>query len=224
MVSIIACTIRDSMMENIFNNFDRQLWREKELIIILNNDSMEKDRWEAKSTKYDNVSIYQLPQAMTLGDCLNFGIEKARYEIVAKLDDDDYYSEYYFNEAMLAIHSNNSQLIGKERAFLYFEEQKSLNYYEQLGQPLGGTIIFKKEVYQKVKFPSIVGAGTDYFFLQLCKENKINMNSTSEYNYVYIRKNNSHSHTWNITNNELSKRVIHYKNINDYIPTITKKF
>ncbi len=48
----------------------------------------------------DNVSIYQLPEEKTLGECLNFGIEMAQYDIVAKLDDDDYYSPYYLTEAM----------------------------------------------------------------------------------------------------------------------------
>ncbi len=113
MVSLIACTIRDNMMNNIFENFSRQKWEEKELIIILNNDKMEISKWKEKALGYKNVTIYQLPQQKTLGNCLNFGIEKAKFDIVAKFDDDDYYSPYYLIEAMKIFKTTNAQLVGK---------------------------------------------------------------------------------------------------------------
>lgn len=40
MVSVITCTIREEYIENVFKNYEQQLWKDKELIIILNKDTM----------------------------------------------------------------------------------------------------------------------------------------------------------------------------------------
>ena len=42
-----------------------------------------------------NVRVYQLHEKATLGDCLNYGVIKSKYDIIAKLDDDDYYGPNY---------------------------------------------------------------------------------------------------------------------------------
>ncbi|WP_226665462.1 glycosyltransferase [Metabacillus litoralis] len=235
MVSVVACTIRDSMMDNIFSNFNRQLWQKKELIIILNKDKMNKQKWEEKASTFDNVSIYQLPEEKTLGDCLNFGTEKAKYEIVAKLDDDDYYSEYYLTEAMMAFASTNAQLIGKGKSFMYFEKQKLLTI-RRLGNEnqrvktnvkgglKGGTLMFKKEIYPEIKFPSKVGSGTDSSFVGLCKRKKLRIYSTSRYNYVYIRKSNSDSHTYKRSNKVLLQKSRRVGKISNFVPKVTKAF
>lgn len=68
MVSFIACTIRDLMIDNIFNNFNRQLIEDKELITVLNKDDMNKKTREEKAQNFRNVFSYQVPQEKTLGE------------------------------------------------------------------------------------------------------------------------------------------------------------
>ncbi|WP_043934158.1 glycosyltransferase [Bacillus sp. EB01] len=229
MVSLIACTIRDIMMDNIFENFDRQLWADKELIIILNNDNMELNKWKERAQNYPNVSVYQLREEKTLGECLNFGIEKAKFDHVAKIDDDDYYSPYYLTEAMEIFDTTDAQLVGKGKSFMYFEEKKLLTI-RQLGSEnkpgksslKGGTLIFKKELYPNLKFPSRKGSGTDSKFVKRCKENNVRIHTTSRYNYVYLRRSDSNSHTFSRSNKALIKRSKVIGKVKNYIPKITK--
>jgi glycosyltransferase involved in cell wall biosynthesis len=229
MVTLIACTIRDNMMNNIFENFSRQKWEEKELIIILNNDKMEISKWKEKALGYKNVTIYQLPQEKTLGNCLNFGIEKAKFDIVAKFDDDDYYSPYYLIEAMKVFKTTNAQLVGKGKSFMYFEKQKLLTI-RRLGTEnkagksslKGGTLIFKKEIYPKIKFPSRKGSGTDSAFVGICKRKNIRIHTTSRYNYVYIRKSNSNFHTYKRPNRILRQRSQIIGRVKNYVQFTTK--
>jgi glycosyltransferase involved in cell wall biosynthesis len=231
MVSLIACTIRTNMMNNIFENFSRQKWKEKELIIILNNDKMEIEKWKEKALGYENVTVYQLPQKQTLGNCLNFGIEKAKYDIVAKFDDDDYYSPYYLTEAMEIFNNTNAQLVGKGKSFMYFERQKLLTI-RRLGTEnkagksslKGGTLIFKKEIYPKIKFPSRTGAGTDSAFVGMCIRRKIKIHTTSRYNYVYIRKRNSGFHTFKLSNKRLKQKSQIIGRVKNYKQYTTKVF
>lgn len=231
MVSFIGCTIRDEMMDNIFENFDRQEWGEKELIIILNKDEMEIEMWKKRSKDNDNVSIYQLPEEKTLGECLNLGIEMAQYDIVAKLDDDDYYSPYYLTEAMEVFTTTDAQLVGKGKSFMYFEKDQLLTI-RKLGSEnqagisslKGGTLIFKKEIYPKIKFPSIIGNGTDSKFVSACKRNNIKIHTTSRYNYVYIRRANNNSHTYKRSNKTLKQKSQVIGKVKNYVPVITKAF
>ncbi|QMV40785.1 glycosyltransferase [Cohnella cholangitidis] len=103
MVSIITCTMRNSFMPNVFKNYENQKVRKKELIIILNQDDMDIEEWKKEAKKYNNAFVYQLPERYNLGKCLNFGIQAANYDIVAKFDDDNYYGRYYLTEAMDAL-------------------------------------------------------------------------------------------------------------------------
>jgi glycosyltransferase involved in cell wall biosynthesis len=219
------------MMDNIFENFERQEWKKKELIIILNKDKMNIKKWKRRSMGIENVSIYQLPEEKTLGECLNFGIEKARYDIVAKFDDDDYYSPYYLTEAMEIFLTTDAQLVGKGKSFMYFEEQKlltirSLGSENKPGKSSlkGGTLIFKKEIYPDVKFPSRVGNGTDNKFVGLCKKKDIKIHTTSRYNYVYIRRSNKNSHTFKLSNTKLIYRSKIIGKVSDFVPVTTKVF
>ncbi|MBS4176688.1 glycosyltransferase [Lederbergia citrea] len=231
MVSLVACTIRDNMMENIFENFERQEWGKKELIIILNKDDMEIEMWKERSKDKDNVSIYQLPEEKSLGECLNFGIEISQYNIVAKLDDDDYYSPYYLTEAMEVFTTTDAQLVGKGKSFMYFEKEQLLTIRNIGSENLagssslkGGTLIFKKEIYPNNKFPSIVGNGTDSKFVRACKRSKIKIHTTSRYNYVYIRRANNNSHTYKRSNKTLKQKSQIIGKVENYVPVITKDF
>ncbi|MBS4192716.1 glycosyltransferase family 2 protein [Bacillus sp. FJAT-49705] len=231
MVSIIACTIRDDMMDNVFNNYSRQLWPDKELIIILNNDNMKIKKWQKKAEQYENVSVYQLSEDKTLGECLNFGIEKAKYDIVAKFDDDDYYSPYYFSEAMEIFQTTDAQLVGKGVSFMYFEKNKLLTLRKigsenQAGKSglKGGTLIFRKEIYPTIKFPSHKGSGTDSKFVRKCRKKNIKIYSTSRYNYVYIRRVDKNSHTYKQSNAKLKKKSEFKKKVENFESYVTKEF
>lgn len=228
MVSIIACTMRDQMVDNVFKNYERQAWKEKELIIILNNDQMLMDKWQSKANQFHNVSIYQVPEEKTLGDCMNFGIEKAKYDIIAKLDDDDYYSSYYLTEAMDAFNTTDAEFIGKGTSFLYFEENELLTLYKRSNENeagidflKGGTLLFKKSIYPKNKFPS-QKTGSDSHFRRQCISNNIKMYSTSRYNYVCVRRADLRSHTYQLPPGEFMKNCEVIERTSNYEPIITK--
>ena len=115
LISIITCTKRENFIENVYENYQRQEWQDKELIIILNNNAMSLKKWQTKAKSYENVSVYQLSEAISLGNCLNFGIEQSKYDYIAKFDDDDYYSPKYLTQAMSELRGREHLLLGKYR-------------------------------------------------------------------------------------------------------------
>ncbi|MGG1518121.1 hypothetical protein ABE504_22070 [Paenibacillus oryzisoli] len=58
-VSIITCTNRPQFFNNIVRNFQRQQYPAKELIIILNQDSMPLAEYRRKVRDVPNVRVYQ---------------------------------------------------------------------------------------------------------------------------------------------------------------------
>lgn len=200
-VSIVVCTNRPQFFNNILTNFNRQQYKNKELIIILNHDSMNLESYRNRVRHYANVSIFQVPERISLGQCLNAGIERARFPLIAKVDDDDYYSAYYLKEQVGALRRTNSDIVGKHSCLVYLGASKKLlvrspeeaSKFVEFVQ--GGTILFKKEVLRKVRFTDR-SVGEDVTFLRQCRKKGFKTYATTPYNYVYHRRQNKKSHTW----------------------------
>lgn len=200
-VSIIVCTNRPQFFDNILQNYNRQRYKGKELIIILNHDSMNLQLYQNRVRNYANVSVYQVPESISLGQSLNAGITRARFPLIAKFDDDDYYSPFYLKEQVNGLRRTKSDIVGKHSCLVYLGASKTLlvrspkekNKYVEFIQ--GGTLLFKREVLKKVRFTDR-SIGEDVTFLRQCRNRGFKTYATSPYNYVYHRRQNKKSHTW----------------------------
>ena len=222
MISIICCTMRENFIENVFLNYENQVLEAKELIVILNKDDMEVNKWKKRASVSKNVSVYHLNEKRTLGECLNYGIKKARYNFIAKFDDDDYYAPKYLEQSMILFEKTNADLIGKTTVYMYFENEKILSLYKPGkenkfvdGGLRGATLIFKKEISKKVKFPKL-NLGEDSFFVNQCFKNNFKLYSANRNNYVCLRFSKKGHHTWKVDNNNLLKRAVIICRTEDY--------
>lgn len=200
-VSIITCTNRSQFFNNILENYRKQQYKNKELIIILNKDCMNLKEFQRKTLSYDNVSVYKVPEKISLGQCINCGIAKARFPLIAKFDDDDYYSPFYLKEQVKALRRTKSDVVGKHACLVYLEASKKLiirsfsEKYKYVEFVQGGTILFTRRVTKRVRF-SDRSVGEDVTFLRNCKKKGFKTFATSPFNYVYMRRKNKKSHTW----------------------------
>ncbi len=216
-------------MDNVFENYERQRYKDKEMIIVLNRDDMDINKWRKKASQYKNVSVYQVPQKYKLGKCLNYGIERAKHSIIAKFDDDDYYGRYYLEESVNKMHSHNVPVIGKNGCFIYFEPKKALMLFRggrqdrYQGFIKGGTLMFKKYVWKNIKFNEKKRHGSDVAFLSGCRKRGYKIYSVSKYNYVCVRREDVKSHTQKTPTEEYMDRCKLVKHTTDYIPYVTKK-
>lgn len=183
------------------------------------------DRWLKKAKKYPNVQIYQLHEKAALGDCLNFGIMKSNYDIIAKFDDDDYYGPEYIKSSMDAFNNKDISIIGKNSLYIYFKNKKALihvsgNENAVTDTVAGATLMFRKSVFQKVQFEK-VNRAEDYFFIKECKEKGFAVYSTDRYHFAVIR-NDAEKHTWKIADNELMEwgEIINFTD--DFKPLVSK--
>ena len=154
-ISVITCTNRDYSLNNILDNFLRQDFIEKEIIIIINNNKIDLKKWENTTSKYKNIRIYKLDERLSLGRCLNFGVNKAKYEIIAKFDDDDYYGPKYLSDSIKNFHISNADIVGKHTIFVYFIDDnflaiKDIDHENQYVHFVNGSTLMFKNIFTKV--------------------------------------------------------------------------
>lgn len=223
-ISIVVCTMRKNSLQNVFENYERQLYKNKEMIIVLNNNKMNINEWRKKAKSYDNISVFQLDENISLGKCLNFAVSKARYDIIAKFDDDDYYGRKYLSDSIKAL--KYADIIGKAASFVYFKKSKTLAVRSPLKENKyvkhmdGPTLIIKRHVLDKIAFADIP-KGVDTRFSKDCINNGFKIYSTNKFHHVYIRSESSEDHTWKIPNNDLLRLCRKVRqNVVDFTPFV----
>lgn len=202
-VSIVACTNRPAFFANMLDNYARQRYSRKQLIVIVNKDGVDLKALGRQAARLPDVSVYRVPERISLGQCLNCGISRARYPLIAKFDHDDYYSPYYLNEQVRALLRTGSSVVGKNACFVYLaasrrlivrspgERQRFMNFVQ------GGTILFRRKVLKDARFADI-SLGEDVRFLRSCARKGHRVYATSPYNYVYVRRKDKSTHTWKV--------------------------
>lgn len=222
-ITVITSTIRPQFMDSIFENYNRQSYEKRELIIILNKNDMDINLWKEKANHYKNISIYQIDEKFSLGECYNFCVEKSSYDYIAPFDDDDYYAPNYLQDISEAFKISNADVVGKRTRYIYFESLGILaisggrnenSYVDHIDGP---TLSFNKKIFDRVQFRNIP-CGIDVEFCKDCVANGIKIYSTNRFNHVYIRHSSSHGHTWQIDDKRLllcgGCRIV--KKTNDY--------
>ena len=210
-ISVITPTMRKSQIHQVFFNFLEQRFEPKELIIIINNDEISRTEFEKLKPKGSNIYIYQVPESKTLGECLNIAIKKAKYNYIAKFDDDDYYAPFYLTEMYNAFKKEECDIVCKQSIFYYLEAYRKLILLSRIGQNkqvirgAGATIGAKKSIFHEVQFAHRK-RGTDTDFFIKCFNKKLKCYSTSSYNYLCFRSSNEKQHTWQVTAQEIEKK------------------
>ncbi len=202
-VSIITCANHPRFFSNILNNYRTQRYKRKELIIIINKDSISLKDWKKKTAIYPDVTVYKVPERISLGQCLNCGISRSKYPLIAKFDHDDYYSPYYLREQVKAMLRTGSPVVGKHACLVYLAASNKLiirspqEKNKHVGFIQGGTLLFRRSILKDVRFSDLT-LGEDVKFLKDCSNKDHAIYATTPTNYVYIRRKNKSTHTWRV--------------------------
>ncbi|MDD3269857.1 MAG: glycosyltransferase, partial [Syntrophomonadaceae bacterium] len=175
---------------------------------------------------YADIRIYQRDEHISLGECLNFAIERANYDYIANMSDDDYYAFPYLQNAMAAFTYTDADVIGKGSLYVYFEASKILaallpgreHCYVQAAA--GATLVYRKEVFARVRYPD-VNLGEDTLFIRKCVEEGIKIYSNDRFNFVYLRRPNPDDHAWKVRDDWLLESCEVVSQTDDYITLIT---
>ncbi|NET11885.1 MAG: glycosyltransferase [Okeania sp. SIO1H6] len=213
LVSVVAATNRPEYLENCLENYTRQKYTHKELLLVLNNNSYNLEEVRQKVSSLPNVKVFQVNEEKTLGECLNLGVDNSRGDYIAKFDDDDLYGSHFLGDMILAFSYTNAAIVGKQTYYGYLEDCEKLvirfpgREHRYTNLVSGGTMVIKRKVFEQVRFP-YKPFGTDTAFLKSCVESKLKIWSSDKYNFVQKRKLDTSYHTWKINEAEYIKNSI----------------
>jgi cellulose synthase/poly-beta-1,6-N-acetylglucosamine synthase-like glycosyltransferase len=226
-ISIIVSTNRPQFMNHMLRNYLRQRWTKKELIVIVNKEYVDMRPYQRMARSIANIQVFHLPPSRnTLGRCLNFATNRAKYSYVAKMDDDEYYAPLYLVGMMRAFRRSRADIVGKKAYFIHLSGSQLL--LQRFNTPnrfvnivSGGTIIFKRKVWNQVKFPNR-SIGEDVVFCSSCRRAGFKIYSADLYNFCALRRKNPKSHTWQVQDQQFiahrhSKVIARTNNYRSYV-------
>lgn len=227
-VSIVTCTKRSYCMDTLFRNYGRQNYGKKELIVILNHKNLRTNEYLEAAKPYRNVRIYSMPDHVTLGKCLNYGVKLSRYNLIAKFDDDDYYAPGYLTESMRKLLKTDADIVGKRAHYMYLQGSNRLllryadkaDKYVSLVQ--GATLLVKRRVFKRVRFPDL-NRGESIGFCSDSLAKGYRIYSGSPYNFIAIRRKNSKDHTWIVSDKDLLSRKVKVFTANDIRKFVSRR-
>ena len=226
MVSVIMCTNRPHNIDIMIDNYLRQKYRNKQLIVVINKNDCNIESIRKKLTGISEHKLIIEDEKNSLGKCLNSAVNASEGEIISKMDDDDIYGDHYLADAITAMNYSGADVVGKDSHFAYVESADSLvlirenrdcRYSDFI---IGATLTVRKEVFDKVTFHDI-SRGEDSQFLRDCQEKRVSIYSTDAFNYITIRSSNLDNHTWKIEDNKfLEKSTFICKGLNQSLVCI----
>ena len=209
-VSVVISTCRPRNVTHALENFARQSYQEKELLLVLNNSSFDIDAIRAHARACPNVHVLQMEGQPTLGACLNRAVREASGAYIAKMDDDDHYGERYISDMMLAAAYSDAEILGKGAYFAYLEGPNEMALrevradHQYTDMVAGASLTVRREVLERVTFQNR-SRGEDTAFLMEAVQAGCRVYSADRFNYVSVRRANPAKHTWKIKDAEFLK-------------------
>ncbi len=207
-VSVLMPTMRPENVARCLDNFVKQAYRDKELILILNNAEFDLDAIQRDVELIPNAQVLHVEGRPTLGDCLNRGVEAASGKYIAKMDDDDLYGERYLSDSILAASFSDAEIVGKGMHFVYLEAPDTTALLEKTPEHTftffvrGATLFIRTEVTRDIPFDSI-SIKEDTNFQRAAAQAGCRIYSADRFNFVQVRTRLLSDHTTQTPDTEL---------------------
>ena len=146
------------------------------------------------------TEVLQLSERLSLGECLNRTIEASGAEILAKIDDDDFYGPAHIEDGVHALEYSGADIVGKGAQFTYVETEDRTVLRRQReqetflgGSPTGATMLVRRRVWEQVGFPHRPRQ-VDVLFTRAARHNGSQVYAGSPWEFCYVRS--ARAHTW----------------------------
>jgi len=157
MVSICTPTFnRRPFLQYIIKCFERQTYPKDRMEWIIIDDGTDKvEDIFAPYVEIYNIKYFKYDDKMTLGKKRNLAHEKCSGDIIAYMDDDDYYPPERISHAVETLQKNPDALcVGSSIMYIYFKHITKMYQFGPYGpnHSTAATFAFRKELLQQTSF------------------------------------------------------------------------
>jgi hypothetical protein len=209
-VTIVVPTNRPAQLDDVFGFVGRQRHDRIQLVLVQHGfEVSESDLTRrAKETGVDELVVRAAGAAVTLGRCMNLGLEAADGEFVAKMDDDNWYGPNYLRDLVRAFSYTDAEVVGKWAHLVHLQGSgatllrfpEAEHRYVKLVQ--GGTIVARRSTARQLQFDDLPRR-VDTTFLEKVTAAGGKVYSSDRFNFVSVRRADADGHTWKITEEQM---------------------
>ena len=181
---------RRAFARHALQYFINQDYPNRELIIVDDGNDPIGDLAEG----LPGVRYFRLPARKSIGAKRNLACQQAQGEIIAHWDDDDWYSSDRLRYQVMPILAGNADLTGLENAFVlqlpsaeFWTTNPQLHKQLFVGNVHGGTIVYRKELLQGIRFPEVNLAEDAWFLRYAASRGKRLQRLSNPGVFVYVR-------------------------------------
>jgi hypothetical protein len=122
-VSVVLVTRRADYLAHAARQIAKQSYEPCEVVVVLHGPRFDRRSEDLlRELAPQPCVVVRVEEELSLGAALNRGVEAASGEIVAKMDDDDWYDAEHLWELVHARDHSSAQLIAKASEFVYLAE------------------------------------------------------------------------------------------------------
>ncbi|MGV2954013.1 glycosyltransferase family protein [Glutamicibacter sp. AGC46] len=209
-VSVIAATRRPEQLAHMLSTIGAQTDVELQLILVSHGFQPERKIISEALEKgnFRDVVTVNADSKLSLGQCLNLGIERSGGDFVAKMDDDDLYGCYYLADQINALRFSGADLVGKQAHYMYLEgtNRTLLRMADREHRftdiVMGPTLLGTRNLFEEHRFADR-SRGEDTDFLNRIGQAGARIYSADRFNFVQMRSAGT-GHTWQANDRELA--------------------
>lgn len=121
-VSVLLVTKRPEYLEHIVPQIQRQSWNALELVVVLHGvDRLTSEQEQTLQSYTRESTVLRVDENLSFGAALNLATDAASGQIVAKMDDDDWYGPHHIEDLILAREYSSADLVGCQVEFTYLD-------------------------------------------------------------------------------------------------------
>lgn len=121
-VSVIVATRRPDMVRRILMQIDAQVDVDVEIVLALHGGAFDVNGVRNIAARIDApVEIVEVASHVSLGEALNLATNRCTGDLVAKMDDDDWYGPAHLVDLFLALQYSGATLVGRPAEFIHLE-------------------------------------------------------------------------------------------------------
>ncbi len=203
-VSILLCTNRPHRVASALQGFATQEDVDLDVVMVAHgfDPSTHEIQDAIAASGIDQVTTIAVDSELTLGECLNLAVESSTGEVLAKMDDDDFYAPRYLADLLDALDYSGADIVGKQAHYMYVESQNATLHrfghreHRFTDFVMGPTITGYRRVFDQIPFQRR-NTGEDSSFLAAVIEAGFSIYSADRFNFVQRR--GSDGHTWQVS-------------------------
>lgn len=204
-VSAVVPTNRPHEIDTVLANLGRQSHPDTELVLVLHGIDVPSAELRARADEHGvrDLQVVRAPGHLTLGACMNLGVDASGGDLVAKMDDDNHYGVHYLSDLAAELRAQGAGIAGKWGHYVWLRSSGAvvLRYpdaeHTWARRIQGGSMLFEGDVVRDLRFGDLPRA-VDSDILDRAIGAGVRIWSADRFNFVSVRGEDRTAHTWTV--------------------------